>query len=295
MKITLRQLEVFVMIAKHGNMSRAAEDLYLSQSACSMALTTLEDQLGGELFDRHHKKLILNENGRRVFAEAANIMTQTQELQNVMKIKGNQSLAGNIKVGASTTIGNYILPNMIVKFMNLHEQTKIHLNVNNTAQVVHQLLNFDIDVGFIEGNCNNPEIDVIPWQKDELIVIAAPTHALARKKKISLEALKREKWIFREAGSGTREMLEKAMNKSISPYIELGQTEAIKQAVEAGMGISCLSKASVLKNLKRREIVEIKTAPFPLQRDFYMILHKQKYKSPLLNALIDFTFIKATD
>jgi len=294
MKITFRQLEVFMMTAKWENMSRAANDLYLSQSACSMALAALEEELGGELFDRHNKKLVLNERGKMMFAQASNIIQQVQELRNLMQMKQSAVLTGSLNVGSSTTIGNYILPAIVTEFMRLHKQTKINLKVGNTSQITQQLLNFDIDIGFIEGSCHISEVDVISWKQDELIIVISPTHPLVLKKKVTLQDLKKEKWIYREKGSGTRESLEKVMGKNLIPYVELGHTEAIKQAVAAGLGISCISKASVEKALKQRELLEFKIHPFPLKRNFYAILHKQKYQSLLQHKFMQFAGVLKT-
>lgn len=282
MKITLRQLEIFVVIAKIGNMSRAAEALFLSQSACSMALTALETQLNGNLFDRHNKKLVLNDRGRVLLTQAVNIIGQVTELEHLMQDTADNDFSGRLTIGSSTTIGNYILPTIIGDFIRDYPQAKFNLKIHNTHRIIQQLLNFDIDIGFIEGRCSDPEIEIIPWRLDELIVIAAPFYPLAAKKTLTLTDLKQERWIFREIGSGTRSRFEEALGEVIIPFLELGHTEAIKQAVEAGIGISCLSKETVKKSLANGDLVAIKTSFLKLTRHFYMLLHKQKYRSQLL-------------
>lgn len=287
MKITLRQLEVFVAIVKIGNMSRAAEALHLSQSACSMALNTLEQQLNGELFDRHNKKLVINDRGKKLFYRAINLLEQASELEDIMLVKATTALSGTLNVGASTTIGNYVLPLTITHFMTRYPHTRINLKVSNTQEVVEQLLHFNIDIGFIEGSCYHQELQVTAWQQDELIIIAAPHHPLANKKKITLKDLLEQQWIFRETGSGTREKFEEAIGTTITPFVELGHTEAIKQAVEAGLGISCLSKATVSKALERGELIVIKTPFLKLTRDFYKVIHKEKYQTQLLKRFVE--------
>ncbi|HEV2523785.1 MAG TPA: LysR family transcriptional regulator [Gammaproteobacteria bacterium] len=286
MRITLKQIEVFVTLAKTSNMTRASETLHMTQSACSMALSTMESQLGGVLFDRQGKKLILNERGKVVFPKAANIITQVQELQDVMRGKKEVMLAGQLIVGASTTIGNYLLPGMIGNFVTRYPHTKITLCVENTERIIEKVLKFDIDVGMIEGNCYSDEIDVFPWKKDELIVIASPKHSLAKQKKMSLSDLQNAKWILREVGSGTREKFEEAMRGKIHPFLELGHTEAVKQAVCANLGISCLSRTAVSDLLKRGQLVELKTPFLKLTRDFYVLLHKKKHKTALLSKFM---------
>ncbi len=204
-----------------------------------------------------------------------------------MQTKTNTSISGILTLGASTTIGNYILPNAIANFMTLNPQTKINLKVMNTQEVIQQLLSFNIDIGFIEGSCYHQELEVIPWHQDELIIIAAPHHPLACKRKVTLQDLKEQQWIFRESGSGTRQKFEEAIGIAITPLVELGHTEAIKQAVEIGLGISCLSKATVSKALKQGELVTIKTPFLKLTRNFYKVTHRQKYQTRLLKEFLE--------
>jgi DNA-binding transcriptional LysR family regulator len=286
MKITFKQIEVFVAVAKLGNMTQAAKSLFLTQSACSMALSALESQLGNALFDRHGKKLVLNEKGKILFPKSANILTQITELEDVMKGEKTTMLTGNLVVGASTTIGNYLLPGIIGNFINEHPQTKIVLRVGNTETIIQQLLKFNIDIGLIEGSCYTDDILVTPWKKDELIIIAAPTHPLAKKHKLQESDLQQAKWILREAGSGTREKFEEAMGGKILPFLELGHTEAIKNAVLLGFGISCLSKTVVKDALENGTLIQLRTPFLKLTRDFFILLHKDKHRMALLGAFI---------
>lgn len=287
MKITFKQIEVFVAIAKTGNMTQAAEVLHLTQSACSMALATIEDQLGGILFDRHGKKLLLNERGRVLFPKAANIITQIKELQDLMTGKKEAQLSGHLIVGASTTIGNYLLPRFIADFVTKHPQTKVTLNVANTEQIIQKLLKFDIDIGMIEGNCTADDIEILPWKKDELIIVASAEHPLSKKRKFSSQDLHNAKWILREPGSGTREKFEEAMGEKIKPFLELGSSEAIKQAVLTGSGISCLSKTVVSDLLNAKLLVELKVPFLRLTRDFFILLHREKHKTNILTSFMN--------
>lgn len=286
MRVTFKQIEIFSAVAKTGNMTQAAETLHLTQSACSMALSAIENQLGGALFDRHGKKLILNERGRVLFPKAANIITQIKELQDLMTGKKETTLAGHLIIGASTTIGNYLLPKIIGDFITNYPQTKITLSVANTEQIIQKLLKFNIDIGMIEGSCYSDEIEVFPWKKDELIIITSSEHPLSKKRKLTLSQLYDAKWILREPGSGTREKFEEVMNGKIKPFLELGNTEAIKQAVLAGLGITCLSKTVVSDFLNSGQFVELKTPFLKLTRDFFILLHKEKYKTGILNSFM---------
>jgi DNA-binding transcriptional LysR family regulator len=142
-------------------------------------------------------------------------------------------------------------------------------------------------MGLIEGSCYADDIEVMPWKKDELIIIASPEHPLAKKRKISPEDLQQEKWILREPGSGTREKFEEAMGGKIIPFLELGHTEAIKNAVVSGFGVSCLSKTVVTDALLSGQLVHVKTPFLKLTRDFFMLLHKDKHKTKILNTFIN--------
>ena len=153
---------------------------------------------------------------------------------------------------------------------------------------MQQLLDFSIDFAFIEGSCNFIELESNFWSKDELVIIAPKTHALAKKNKLTLARLQKEKWIFREMGSGTREIFEAALDYQVTPFLELGHTEAIKNAVQAGLGISCVSKTTVLRELKHGDLVMLDAPFLELSRNFYSVIHKEKYKTKLLTSFLNF-------
>jgi len=288
MKMTLKQIQVFIAIAKIENITQAADTLFLTQSACSMALTNLEEQLGIELFERRGKKLILNDKGKLLLPKAVNIIQAVEEAQALILSSEDRQLVGQLIIGASSTIGNYILPKIIGNFANEHVKTKLTLQVGNTEKIIHQLLKFNIDIGMIEGHCYDPHIKVIPWKQDELVLIASPKHPLCSKKKITLDDLKIAPWILREPGSGTREKIEEIMGSQLNIFLELGHTEAIKQAVIDGFGITCLSKATVQQALKNQELIVLKTPFLKLNRQFYILLHTDKQETELLKSFLEY-------
>ncbi len=287
MHITLRQIQVFTVIAQQQNMTTAAEILHLSQSACSMALTSLETQLGIKLFYRHAKRLILNEYGRFLLPKALNLLGQANDIEDSVKITSTGRLVGHLMIGASSTIGNYLLPAIIGRFMVDHPQVKISLQVSNSEQVIQQLLEFKLDMGFIEGTCYTPNLNVVRWGKDELVIIAAPQHPLAKRKTLKKADIQSARWILRELGSGTRERVEIALGGYIlDPFLELGHTEAIKNAVRQGLGISCLSRLTVANDLNNRELVELPVCGIGLERNFYYLLSKHAKPSILLQNFL---------
>jgi DNA-binding transcriptional LysR family regulator len=287
MRISLRQIDIFLKIAKLGTMNQAAQELHLSQSACSMALAALEAQLDGNVFDRHGKRLSLNERGRVLLPMAINLIEQATNIEDVMQQTHAKMPAGELRVGASSTIGNYLMPHIMGNFVLAQPRIKVNLQIANTEQIVAQLCNFNIDLGLIEGDCNEDELKVVPWCKDELIVIAAAQHSLAKKSHITVKDLEQAKWVLRETGSGTRQQFETAFPKKISPFLELGSTEAIKQAVHTGLAISCIAKIAVIEALKSGQLVELKTPFLKLTRRFSILLHKEKYQTLVLKMFIE--------
>jgi len=287
MNISLRQTEVFLVTANSGSVSRAAEKLFISQAAASMALKEFETQLGEKLFDRAGKKLILNESGRAAMAMAAEIVSRAEELTDFFTEKN--SLFGNLIVGASSTIGNYVLPEYVAAFIHNHNKVKVQLEVGNTEEIIKKVAGFAVDIGFIEGSCSEPEIEVTPWMDDELAVFAAPQHVLAGDGEAGISDLEACDWILREKGSGTREIFDNQISQlsmTIKVLLELGHTEAIKNAVSRGNGISCLSRYA-LHDLQRLQAIKlIKTPLLDLRRKFYLIMHKEKYKTKILQRFM---------
>lgn len=286
MKITLKQLEVFIAIANSKNVSQAAEKIFLTQSACSMALSVLEKQLNTVLFDRHGKQLTLNEHGRFLLSRAENIIAQAKEFQTLSTEKAERTMSGHLIVGASSTIGNYVLPQIIADFVTQYPQVKFTVRIGNTEEVIERVRHFSIDVGLIEGECSAKEIEVKRWLTDELVLIAAPKHPLKKKQPIKLQDLLSSPWILRETGSGTRQQFEKALGSKISPFMELNQTEAVKQAVQAGLGLSCLSRVTVIDELKNQQLIELKSSCLNLNRNFYVLLHQDKYRTVILKEFL---------
>lgn len=288
MNISLRQIEIFLATANSGSVSRAADKLFISQAAASMGLKEFETQLGEKLFDRAGKKLILNESGRTAVAMAAEITGRAEELASYFSAKN--CLLGRLIVGASSTIGNYVLPESVATFIQANRKAKVQLEVGNTEEIIGKVARFAVDVGFIEGSCYDSQIEVIPWMDDELAIFAAPEHRLAHNGAAGNADLEKCDWILREKGSGTREIFEnqiKRLAMKINISLELGHTEAIKNAVSRGNGVSCLSKYA-LEDLRHLQKVKFIAAPlFDLRRKFYLIMHRGKYKTKILKSFLE--------
>ncbi len=280
MKYSFRQLEVFLAAANFQNITRAAESLAMSQSAASSALKELENQFDIQLFDRVGKRLQLNELGRLYRPKAESLLAQATELEQAFS---KHSEVGALKVGATLTIGNYLAVGVMAKYMNTPTRPKVSLEVANTSSIARRVRDFELDIGLIEGELQSPELEVIPWREDELTVFCSPSHPLARKQALTDEDLRQAVWIMREQGSGTRQSFERGMHgllPDLNILLELEHTEAIKRAVEADLGIGCLSKVVLADAFKRGSLVPLSVPDYrKFDRQFYFILHKQKYRS----------------
>jgi DNA-binding transcriptional LysR family regulator len=286
LRTTLRQLEVFVATARKASVTQAAAAIGMTQSAASMALADFERQLGTRLFDRIGKRLALNEDGRLLYPKAVEMVERAQAMEGLFH---GASRAVNLRVGASTTIGNYLLPGLIGQLHAERPGSRIEMEVGNTRQVLASLLNFEIDIGFVEGPCLHPDIEASFWQDDALAVCARPDDALVQAGGASLEALRGARWILREPGSGTREVVEQLLTSQLGDIrlaMALGGTEAIKRAVESGIGISCLSRTALAGEIERGRLVALDTPGLTLTRSLHIVLHRQKYRTEGIEALL---------
>nr|WP_300309714.1 LysR substrate-binding domain-containing protein [Halomonas sp.] len=283
--ITLRQLEIFVAVARLGTVSAASQRLSLSQSATSQGLSDLEHQLGVPLFERPGRRLSLNDMGHRLLPRAEQLLDGLADFVAAAEEPGD-NLHGTLVISASATIGTYLLPPLAGEFGSLHPGVDLRLRLRNTGEVISDVQRFDADLGLIEGRCHEPGLISEPWCEDRMEIVCAPGHPLAGKMLVEEDDLAAEQWILREPGSGSREVLEAAVLPRLIRLrvrMELGQHEAIKQAVAAGLGLGCLSRLSVRGELERGEL---KALPhdLPLTRHFSLVWHSDRYRSPAWQA-----------
>ncbi|MBD2857465.1 LysR family transcriptional regulator [Spongiibacter sp. KMU-158] len=279
MRYTLRQLEVFLAAAHTENITRAADTLAMSQSAASSALKDLEQQFSIQLFDRIGKRLQLNELGRALRPRAQALLDQAAQLEQGFR---QNNRVGDLKVGATLTVGNYLAVDIMTEFMQRYPDSRVDLTVANTAAIGQRVLNFDLDVGLIEGELHHPDLEINRWCEDELLLFCRPDHPFVALETLSTEHLLEAQWILRESGSGTRQAFDRAMHDLLPKLdirLELQHTEAIKRAVEKSLGIGCLSRIALEAELETGRIVELKAPERDFTRYFYSILHRQKYRS----------------
>lgn len=294
MKLTLQQLKVFATIARYGNLGLAANELCLSKGAVSQSLQELERQLSTPLFDRIHPRLQLNNEGRLLQPAAEELLTRMQDIENLFSPDAEPS--GQLRLGASQTIGNYLLPTLLASSkQELGLPPKV--TINNTHLLCHALANFELDMALIEGENHHPDLLAEPWLQDEMLVVAPPDHPLANKKDLSLSRLGGETWVLREAQSGSREQFIQQIQPELprwQPGLELNTLEAVMLAVEKGLGISFISRLAASDRLADGRLIAL-----PLSRRFprqlSLIWHKQKYHSTSLRHFIQFCRAQVKD
>ena len=287
-----RRLQVFQTVARLLSFTKAAEELHMTQPAVTFQVRQLEEQYNTRLFDRTHNRISLTEAGKKVFEYADRIFELYSEMDNsVRELTGDVS--GVLILGASTTIAEYMLPVLLGDFKKQYPEVSIRLKVSNSDGIVSQVENNTIDLGVVEAPVNNKNLVVEECRIDELVVIMPPGHELAKRTSIHPKELVDYPFICREEGSGTREVMLESMHadgvadNALNVVMELGSLEAIKGSVEAGMGISILSSATIDKEIKLGTLVAVKLDP-PARRPFSFVHQKQKFRVRAMDELLNF-------
>ncbi|WP_266171477.1 LysR family transcriptional regulator [Dyella subtropica] len=285
--ISPRQLDVFVQVARLGSVRAAADALHLTQPAASMALAEMERQLDAPVFARERGRLRLNARGRELLPLAQELLERYAEFGRLGR-GGAESLAGELRIGASNTVGNYRVGELLGRFVRAHPQVAIRLRVANTDAIAAALLAHELDVGCVEGPVAHPSLEMEPWRDDALVVCAPPDHPLARKRRLQPEDFAGARWVLREPGSATRTTSERVLAQ-LPPgetALELDQIEAIKQAVVAGLGIACLPEVAVIDALAAGRLKALKTPFLDLRRKLFLLMHREKYRGALLDTFL---------
>jgi DNA-binding transcriptional LysR family regulator len=285
-------LEIFIAVAETAQVTKASKKLFVTQSAVSMALAELENQLGGSLFDRHGRSLLLNARGRFLLPLSKDITSQVSNIETIMSER-NDTLDGSIEIVGSTTLGNYIMPYLIGAFKKVHPKVHVNLLVFNTKYAEKLILDKEVEVGFVEGSLTGRnEISWRPWFEDELVVLCGPTDPLAHNEVFDItKDLKGKKWIMRESGSGTaatvRERFGKYMD-DVNVVMEMGHPEAVKRAVESGAGITCLSSLSICREAENGWLKGLRIDGLDMRRQLRIIQRKDTEISEALAEFLSF-------
>jgi DNA-binding transcriptional LysR family regulator len=287
-----RRLQVFHTVARLLSFTKAAETLHMTQPAVTFQIRQLEEYFNTRLFDRTHNKISLTAAGERVFEYADRIISLYSEMDSkVREMTGDVS--GILIIGASTTIAEYVLPLLLGEFKEKHTGINIRLRVSNSTGIVHMVEDNSVDVGIVESPVSNKNLAVEVCWHDKLVLICPPQHPLAKKTKITAEDLSGFPFICREEGSGTREFTveylaaHKMTLHDLNISLEVGNPEAVKSAVEAGLGVSIVSQATVVKELKLASLAARPLDP-PLERPFSFVFQRQKFRLRAMEEFMNF-------
>jgi DNA-binding transcriptional LysR family regulator len=287
-----RRLQVFHTVARLLSFTKAAESLHMTQPAVTFQIRQLEEYFNTRLFDRTHNRISLTEAGEKVYAYSERILGLYREMDNEIRTLTGE-IIGVLVIGASTTVAEYLLPKLLGEFQALYPKVKLRLKVSNSMGVVHMVENNDIDIGLVESPITNKSLAVDVCWNDKLALIVPVDHELAGKDKVHISELTKYPFVSREEGSGTRCVVsdyleENGMSMSdLDLSMEFGSPEAIKNAVESGLGISIVSLSTLAKELELKTLTAVQLDP-PLQRPFSVVHQRQKFRIRAMQEFLTF-------
>jgi DNA-binding transcriptional LysR family regulator len=287
--VTIKQLRVFASVARHGGLGAAAQELFLTRAAVSMALQELERHLGRVLFDRVSNRLRLNAAGARLVPLADELIARVGVISGLFSPEG--VFAGQLRIGASNTIGNNLLPGLLAQFMAGGACQRPVVIINSTARLLEQLQRFELDLVFIEGSVDAAHFVVCPWGEDEMHVVAAPDNPLADGRTHSLQDLDAQRWVLRETASGTREQFERLLLPELASWtlaLEMNANEGVNNSVAAGFGLGFMSRLATRSLCRSGQLREVRLDQ-TFRRQLSLVYHPDKYQSPLLGHFLSFS------
>ncbi|WP_445490976.1 LysR family transcriptional regulator [Niallia sp. 03133] len=270
-------LLTFVTVAEKQNFTRAAEALHITQSAVTLSVKALEKKYDVKFFDRTNKYVRLTSAGEILYQHAKKILTEYEQVERLMEDTADAA-SGPLTIGSSYTFGEYLLPKYIADFIQENPLIDPKISIRNSSRVISQLLRGELHIGIIDGTIEyHPNLSITPFAKDEMVVIVDKDHAFAKMDEVDLEDLYEETWIIREEGSGTRQIIDQLFTKfAFSPPVlrSFGSTQIIKESIEAGLGISIVSKFAIQKELRMGTIHPLRIKNNLITHDFSYVLPK---------------------
>lgn len=296
MHITFRQLTVLEAVARNLSFTKAADELHLTQPAVSMQIKQIEESIGLPLFEQIGKKVYLTEAGHEMYNYCRSIQQQLEEAESVIEnLKGVKQ--GKLTIAVAST-ANYFAPRILAAFNKEHDSVKINLDVTNREGLLKHLENNDTDVVIMGRPPAEMELEAESFMENPLVLIAAPDHHLVKQSKVSILELQKETFILREQGSGTRSAIEQfflEQGAEVATTINMSSNEAIKQAVQAGLGLGIVSIHTLELELELKRLAIIKAEGFPILRHWYIVCRKGKRLSPIATAFRDFVIHHAKE
>ena len=288
--VNFHQLRIFHTVARMGTFSKAAEELSISQPAVSIQVRELEKEMGGALLTRARRGVQLTDTGHAVFEYTQRIFSLAEEMQGaVQEIQGLQS--GRLTIGSSTTPGEYILPWVIGQFRRRYPGVEVSLSISNTQAVVERIHRRELNLGMAGAPISLEGLRSFPYVSDEIVIIAAPAHPLATKRRVTLKELEAEDFILREPGSATRQTAEGCLKEhgvSTRVVMELGSNEAVKRAVSAGLGLGMVSKFGVAPDTVAGFIKVLEVAGWQCQRPLTVFYRDERHLPSAQQAFLRF-------
>lgn len=285
----VRDLQIFLSVAKHLNFTRASEEVNLSQPSVSVRIRQLEHDLGSKLFEHLGKKVALTEAGQLLIPYAIRVIAAMDDARHAIdELKGLER--GSLRIGASTTPGMYLVPRTIAQFKKRYPKIEVHLAVKDTRQIEEGVIRNEFDFGFVGGHLAGDEVDVLPWITDEIILIVPLGHPFARKRSVTAQELSNENFIFREQGSATRAVVTAHLRKlhvDAAAIMEIENPESVKKAVQNGLGIAFISAFAAETDLKAKTLVAVKIRNLEIRRELKVVYRKDKHLSRAAQTFID--------
>ena len=285
----VRDLQVFLSVARHLNYTRAADEVNLSQPSVSVRMRQLERDLGSKLFEQLGKKVVLTEAGQLLVPFANRVIAVISDArQAIDELKGMER--GLLRIGASTTPGMYLIPRTLANFKRDYPKIEVHLAVKDTRQIEDGVIRNEFDFGFVGGHLAGDEVDVLPWMTDHLVLVVPANHHLARKKSVKIADLRKEMFILREAGSATRATVAHHLKKTdleVETVMEMENPESVKKAVQSGLGIAFISRFAVETELKAKSLMAIGVKGLDIHRDLKIVYRKDKHLGRAAQTFID--------
>jgi LysR family transcriptional regulator, transcriptional activator of the cysJI operon len=285
----VRDLQVFLSVSKHLNYTRAGEEINLSQPSVSVRIRQLEAELRVKLFEQLGKKVVLTDAGQLLVPYANRVMAAVDDAHHAIdELQGLER--GSLRIGASTTPGMYLVPQVVARFKRSHPKIDIHLRIKDTREVEDGVLNNEFDFGFVGGHLATAEVSAHDWLTDELLLIVSPDHRLRNKKTVKKQDLEGESFIVRESGSATRATIVTQLqqaNFELETAIEMENPESIKKAVQSGLGIAFISKFAIATELKAKTLISIRVRDLTINRELKIVHRKDKHLSRAALAFIE--------
>jgi DNA-binding transcriptional LysR family regulator len=285
----VRDLQVFLSVSKHLNYTRAGEEINLSQPSVSVRIHQLESELRVKLFEQLGKKVVLTDAGQLLVPYANRVIAAIDDAHHAIdELQGLER--GSLRIGASTTPGMYLVPQVVARFKRSHPKIDIHLRIKDTREVEDGVLNNEFDFGFVGGHLAAAEVSAHAWLTDELLLVVSPDHRLRNKKAVRKQDLEGESFIVRESGSATRATIVTQLqqaNFELETVIEMENPESIKKAVQSGLGIAFISKFAIATELKAKTLTAIRVRDLTINRELKIVHRKDKHLSRAAVAFIE--------